>query len=499
MLNKRDETNERKWEMQFFELKKFKEKYGHCDVPQKGPTEYRKLARWCGEQRKIKKRYPLKQHPDRIGQLNEIGFTWDVLDKWFEEKYRMLEKYFNEHGHCEVTPLENKVLNKWCSHIRGDTAGGKRRLTPEMKMKLEKLNFRWHSTLEELNHKKWVKKLNELKAFITRHGRYPMESETGYKHLAWWVEKQKSRIKKGKMPPEELKTLKNEGIELSALEFNWEKKYAELIAYKNKFGHCDVGNGRKDRAYKKLAFWSRMQRDSYMERKLSPARTKKLNEIGFSWLPLSKLGDHKKVSDNELLNELKRLLNLTGVIPGYYEIDKYGKYGHTTYSARFGSIALARKKAGIPDTHASFMTHRRKLIANRKWEAQFAQLKKFKSEFGHCNVPQRGDEEYSKLARWCQMQRKLKKDAPGKIDAIRIKKLTGIGFCWSILDMLFEEKYLQLKKYHDTHGHCNVRQSENKALAKWRSHLREDKAKGLNRLSEERIKRLNQLGFKWGK
>ena len=61
------------WEERFAELKAFKKKYGHCNVPLHC-KEKPQLARWVSKQRTVKARGKLS--PDRIKRLEEIGFQW---------------------------------------------------------------------------------------------------------------------------------------------------------------------------------------------------------------------------------------------------------------------------------------------------------------------------------------------------------------------------------------------------------------------------------------
>ena len=80
-------TSER-WERKFNELLKFKEKYGHVNVPQQPnkdiPDDYRELGTFC---RNIRSAYKYLQDPskahlsfldgDRIQRLESIGFVWN--------------------------------------------------------------------------------------------------------------------------------------------------------------------------------------------------------------------------------------------------------------------------------------------------------------------------------------------------------------------------------------------------------------------------------------
>jgi hypothetical protein len=62
---------------------------------------------------------------------------------------------------------------------------------------------------------------------------------------------------------------------------SWEEMYAELQAFKAKYGHCNVSTMAAD--YKKLGIWVANQRQSKKKGKLAQSRLKFLEEIGFQW------------------------------------------------------------------------------------------------------------------------------------------------------------------------------------------------------------------------
>ena len=55
----------------------------------------------------------------------------------------------------------------------------------------------------------------------------------------------------------------------------------------------------------------------------------------------------KRISDQELLNEIKELLSKLQRVPTTFDMSKYGKYSIWCYIDRFGSWAKALNKAGI--------------------------------------------------------------------------------------------------------------------------------------------------------
>lgn len=164
-----------KWMMRFERLKRFKEEFGHCDVPTsygkpKNPQdatpddeEKRKLFHFVQSQRTChrKMRQGRVDHsitPQKIQMLEEIGFKWDVgvTQLPWEERYKQLIRFKEEHGHCEVsTTFKRKGFegfSSWVLMQRRRYRDGS--LAEEKIKKLEKLGFKWSlrdrgGTLEE--------------------------------------------------------------------------------------------------------------------------------------------------------------------------------------------------------------------------------------------------------------------------------------------------------------------------------------------------------------
>ena len=89
------------------------------------------------------------------------------------------------------------------------------------------------------------------------------------------------------------------------------------------------------------------------------------------------------------------------------------------------------------------------------------------------------------------------------ISVDRIERLKQLGSCWvqpfesEKASEQWQSRCQQLVEYTTEHGHCNVpsRCQNNPTLGCWVASQRDQKKK--NKLSAERIRRLNQLGFCW--
>ena len=123
-----------------------------------------------------------------------------------------------------------------------------------------------------------------------------------------------------------------------------------------------------------------------------------------------------------------------------------------------------------------------------KWNAKCRDLEAFKAKQGHCNVP-RG---HGNMGRWVADQRTARKNE--KLCEDRVQKLDALGFDWA-LKLTWNERLDELTKYKAEHGHCNVPRSH-ESLGRWVDKQRVKRKKG-KLLSEERVQKLGDIGFVW--
>ncbi|KAL6069062.1 HA domain-containing protein [Balamuthia mandrillaris] len=159
---------------------------------------------------------------------------------------------------------------------------------------------------------------------------------------------------------------------------------------------------------------------------------------------------------------------------------------------------------------ASAATTPRKLISKQEalknqWEERYRELKAFKEEHGHTNIPQRSTE-FRSLGIWLKTQRSKKR--AGRLDVEKQQKLDELGISWGISressmqsEEIWEAKFEALKLYKKKFGHCNVPSTpasegnEYETLGVWLKHQRSNKRKG--KLRKERKRKLKKLGVIW--
>ena len=127
-----------------------------------------------------------------------------------------------------------------------------------------------------------------------------------------------------------------------------------------------------------------------------------------------------------------------------------------------------------------------------QWEEGFDKLQAFKEREGHCRVPRGHKEGGFNLGVWVGKQRS-KKD---KLTPERIERLDALGFVWDSIKEQWEEGFDKLQAFKEREGHCSVPQGHKEGeypLGTWVSRQRVKKDK----LTPERIERLEALGFVW--
>jgi hypothetical protein len=155
-------SKQQTWDEMFEELKLFKAKHGHANVPQ-SHADNPKLGQWVSKQRSGYRNYKAgnKQNnngmcEERITQLESIGFEWvsEAASKkqTWNEMFEELKVFKAKHGHSNVPTrhADNSKLGYWVDRqrtgYRNYKAGNKQKsygMCEEKKTKLESIDFNW--------------------------------------------------------------------------------------------------------------------------------------------------------------------------------------------------------------------------------------------------------------------------------------------------------------------------------------------------------------------
>ncbi|WP_420880259.1 helicase associated domain-containing protein [Rhodococcus sp. (in: high G+C Gram-positive bacteria)] len=145
------------WAATIERLTRYRDEYGHLDVPHRWECEDGfRLGAWVSRRRTDRRRETPTLTPERIAQLDAIGFDWGTTNRGTFEQQRWanavarLANYVAEHGHARVphrfTCPDGFRLGLWVFTRRADRRHGRQFLTPERITELDNLGFDWGTT-----------------------------------------------------------------------------------------------------------------------------------------------------------------------------------------------------------------------------------------------------------------------------------------------------------------------------------------------------------------
>ncbi|GFH61990.1 hypothetical protein CTEN210_18466 [Chaetoceros tenuissimus] len=453
------------WNESLKKLKEFKAQNGHCNVPQ-GYEANKALGKWVSAQRQS---YILKSKglqswltEERVEKLNNIGFVWAPKKDTWHKRLEQLKEFKAKHGHCNVPQgyKSNKSLAIWLEHQRFQhklmSKGAHSNMTEYRVEKLESIGILWNPNVDI-----WNDRYKQVKEFKAKNGHCNVPREYAQnKTLGSWVHRQRteySLMKKGlqsKMTEDRVEKLENIGFVWSTKKDTWKERYEELKEYHAQQGHCNVPSNYEPN--KTLGNWVGSQRAHYrlmcegLKSSMTEERVEKLENIGFEWKLRKNV--QKNTSWDERLRQLKNFK---------------AQYGHCNVSANnklYKSLGIwvGTQRSQYKQFHRAPSDIIRERIAilesmgfvwtpmKDTWKERFEDLKIFKAQFGHCNVP--GIYEPNKsLGKWVNKQRVqyrlMCEDAHSNMTRERVKTLESIGFEWSLKNKRISHKNATVKKH----------------------------------------------------
>ena len=269
---------------------------------------------------------------------------------------------------------------------------------------------------------------------------------------------------------------------------SWEQRFKELESFKQEFGHCNVPARYPPNPA--LGRWVVNVRFAKKHGSLAEERVHRLDALGFCWeLKLTVTAGWK-----QRINDLKAFKKEHGhcTVPGAYQPNPaLGRWVLAT-RRRMKQGELDKEKIRYLNALGFSWAPR------DSWDRRINDLKAFKKEHGHCNVPLRYPPNPA-LGSWVIGLRQWKKR--GMLTDDKILLLDALGFSWAMkqrgVQVSWEQRINDLKAFKKEHGHCNVpfAYRRNPALAAWVANVRQRKKRG--ELTEDKIRMLDDLGFCW--
>lgn len=264
----------------------------------------------------------------------------------------------------------------------------------------------------------------------------------------------------------------------------WKENFRKLKAYHQKYGSFDVSSEGKD---KQLARWVENIRK---HPKRLPAKSyKALVQIGFPF--------RTSTDWNTMFGKLENFYRKHGhiYVPSN-EPALESLFDWTTNQRLSRSVLTAAQVQKLNSLQFDWEPRTHKEM---QWDEMYRELVAFKKKHGHTKVPQDFKENRA-LGSWVSRQRSSK--TRNILAPERVKLLNKTGFLWKedILKMredLWDKRYKELIQYKKTNGHIDRIQvrKDHFQLGLWI----ETQMKGQGKLSAQRKKKLDAIGFAWNK
>jgi superfamily II DNA or RNA helicase len=269
---------------------------------------------------------------------------------------------------------------------------------------------------------------------------------------------------------------------VEALGDNWDERFGQLRAFKEKHGDCLVPTVYK--ANQQLANWVRNQRNSYSQQRLSADRIKRLEELGFEWDSIEAYWQFMFAA----LKAYKQEHGDCRVAESYKPNRQLASWVFQQRAIYSKHQLSAERIKNLEEIGFEWNAH------ESGWQQMFAALKAYKQEHGDCRVRLRYKPN-PQLATWVATQRNFY--FKQQLSADRIKKLEELGFEWDSIEAEWQRMFADLKAYKEAHGDCRLakRYKPNPKLVSWAATQRTFYFK--QQLSAARIKNLEELGFAW--
>ncbi len=275
---------------------------------------------------------------------------------------------------------------------------------------------------------------------------------------------------------------------------SWDKYFGKLVAFKARFGHCNVKTGWKEDS--SLASWVVAQRTRRTKGALTPEQITRLDRLGFVWNWQEQSADENWMRYYERLKLFKERFGHCNVESGWEEDTKLPRW-ISAQRVRQKKGELTNEQICLMDD-LGFIWDYRDQKANETWMKWYRELESYANEHGNPHVPK--SHANTKLASWVWIQR-LRRDKPygtyTKLTEDQVALLDRLGFRWNPRDEKWAERLDALKQFRAQHGHCEVGlvAEGHDELLIWIRQQRDANARG--RLDGERQAQLNALGFSW--
>lgn len=272
--------NEWRWLKNYEIAKSFYLENNHLRIPYSYEIDGMFVGKWLHTQRKAYKNQSYcKITAEHIEMLNKIGMVWEVFGDSWEQNYNLACDFYNTHKHCNIPSSyitsNGEKLGLWIWTQRKEYKNGT--LCDEKINLLNKISMNWNNSSNS-----WNDNYKVAKKFFLDNGHLLVKQS--YKEcgisLGNWINQQRQLRKKKSsyLSLEQIELLDDIHMVWDVSNKYWYQLFEQAeTLYKD--NSLDIDN--TTNLDKELAQWIKIQKNLYLQDKLSEVKANKLKKIGF--------------------------------------------------------------------------------------------------------------------------------------------------------------------------------------------------------------------------
>ena len=469
------DVEEHKWQQGIRKLEEYRSEHGDLLVPHLHVTsDDVPLGIWVSSRRSHRDNLS----KEKIKQLDDMGFVWDVEEHKWQQGIRKLEEYRSEKGdllvpHSHVTS-DDFPLGNWVSSRRSRRDN----LSKEKIKQLDDMGFVW-----DVEEHKWQQGIRKLEEYRSEKGDLlvPQSHVTSDDFpLGNWVSSRRSR--RDNLSKEKIKQLDDMGFVWDVEEHKWQQGIRKLEEYRSEKGDLLVPHSHVTSDDVPLGIWvsgRRSHRDN-----LSKEKIKQLDDMGFVW-------DVEKHKWQQGIRKLEEYRSEKGdlLVPHSHVTSDDFPLGNWVSSRRSRRDNLSKEKIKQLDDMGFVWD-----VEEHKWQQGIRKLEEYRSEKGDLLVPQSHvTSDDFPLGSWVRNRRSRRDN----LSKEKIKQLDDMGFVWDVEEHKWQQGIRKLEEYRSEHGDLLVPRSHVASDGFPLGSLVSNRRHRRNSLSKEKIKQLDDMGFVW--
>eukprot|EP00979_Chaetoceros_neogracilis_P015819 scaffold6574_cov261-Chaetoceros_neogracile.AAC.4 len=191
--NTKAKSKDEKWNMIFMELVEYKEKNGHCNIPQRNGT----LWRWISHQRRLFTSKELKA--DRYEKLVMIGFAFEdqkfaIDNERWNTRFVELVEHKEKNGHCDF-PTTNGSFGRWIRRQRDSFTS--KEIKADRYAKLVGIGFVFEDVKFAIDNERWNIRFLELVKYKEKNAHCNFPRKNG--SFGSWISTQRALFRSKKL------------------------------------------------------------------------------------------------------------------------------------------------------------------------------------------------------------------------------------------------------------------------------------------------------------